>query len=412
MKFSDYQIDDKLKDNLQILGFKRPTDIQYRAIYPVLKGDDVFAIAQTGTGKTAAFVIPVLQHLIAMQHTRAKEGVKCIVMAPTHELAQQINRVFEQIGKGTGIQSVAVIGGVEQDSQVKKLNNGAEIVVATPGRLFDLCHQGYLKLDAVKILVLDEADHMLAMGFGKDVSDLIRKIPEKRQTLFFSATINPEIKKLAYNVVKNAIRIEISPKERISKNISHSIVFVEMDHKRFFLERLITQNPDFKIMVFVRTRVRAERVAAAMERVQIKTLTMHGEKDHEQRNLALTAFRNSECNILIATDVSARGIDIPQIDLVVNYDMPDVPENYIHRIGRTGRGTHKGTAYSFCSSEEKEFLAEIQEYIDTEIDVIDIDYNSYQDTLDFTNDTGVNNWKKLIQDAEKQEYKPKKKKKK
>lgn len=412
MKFEDYNIAAEIKTNLREHNFRRPTDIQFKAIPAILKGEDVLAIAQTGTGKTAAFAIPVI-HKIKLLKKGNDNSTKCLVMVPTHELAMQITEVFEFIAKGTGVSVTGIIGGVDQAPQINKLQQGTDILVATPGRLFDLAHQGHLKLDRITTLILDEADHMLDLGFIKDIRDLTRKLPENRQTLFFSATINATIKKLAYSLVNNPIRIQISPKNPVAKNIDHSVAFIEMDDKRAFLERLIDENPESKILVFVRTKVRAERVKKAMERVEISSSTIHSDKDQTERTKTLADFREEKIKLLIATDVSARGIHIPNVDFVVNYDLPEVAENYVHRVGRTGRGNKKGKAVSFCSTEEKEILKEIEAFLDKEIAVLDIDKSNYRETLDFTKDTD-NNWKKLIRDNEKeqQEYLAKKKKKK
>jgi ATP-dependent RNA helicase RhlE len=411
MRFEKYDIAPEIKENLNIMGFKRPTDIQFKAIPLILDGEDLLAIAQTGTGKTAAFVIPVLEILFYQNKTAPFDGIKCVVMAPTHELALQITEVFKSIGKNTGIVTLCVHGGVEQQAQIDQLEKGIDILVATPGRMFDLVSQGFIKLDTVGLLVLDEADHMLDLGFLKDIQDLIRYLPRKRQTLFFSATINEEIKKLAYSLVHNPVRIQISPKNPVAKNINHSVAFIAMDDKRFFLERLINENTESKILVFVRTKVRAERVCKALERIDIKSLTIHGDKVHDDRTLAMNMFRSGEVKILIATDVSARGIDIPDVDYVVNYDLPEQVENYVHRVGRTGRADKKGNAVSFCSAEEKEILAEIENYLDKPIKVLDISKNEYNKTLDFTEDTD-NNWKALLlEDANSDKGKKKKKKK-
>ena len=413
MKFEEYSISFELKKNLEKQGFRRPTDIQFKAIPPILKGEDVLAIAQTGTGKTAAFAIPVIHKIQTVKKTKRTNNIQCLVMVPTHELAQQITEVFTALSKNTGVKTIGIFGGVDQAPQIAALENGIDILVATPGRLFDLVSQGHLKIHAIEILILDEADHMLDLGFIKDINDLMRHLPAKRQTLFFSATINPKIKKLAYSLVSKPIRIQISPKNPVAKNIEHSVAFVEMDDKRAFLERLIDENPDKKVLVFVRTKVRAERVKKAMERVQITGDTIHSDKEQNERTATLNRFKTGEVKLLIATDISARGIDIPNVDFVVNYDLPEVPENYVHRVGRTGRGTKKGQAVSFCSSEEKEILAEIETFLDKDIMVMDIDKNAYRETLDFTKDTD-NNWKKLIRDNEKEqkEYLAKKKRKK
>ncbi|MCK4988840.1 MAG: DEAD/DEAH box helicase, partial [Bacteroidales bacterium] len=334
MKFEEYHIADGIKTSISKLGFKKPTDIQFKSIPPILKGEDVLAIAQTGTGKTAAFAIPVLHILQERKIKGRPDGVKCLVMVPTHELALQTENVFRVLGKHTRIKTFAIHGGVEQDPQIEQLNKGVDVLIATPGRMFDLVSQGALQLSRVEILVLDEADHMLDLGFIKDIRDLMQHLPRKRQTLFFSATIDEKIKKIAYSLVKDAIRIQISPKDPVAKNIDHAVAYIEMDDKRFFLENVITNNPDQKILVFVRTKVRAERVKKALERVDIQAETIHGDKEQEQRRRIMQLFHKGEIKVLIATDVSARGIDIPDVELVVNYDLPESPEYYVHRVGR------------------------------------------------------------------------------
>lgn len=403
MKFEDYRIAPELKKNLSKLGFKRPTDIQYKAIPSILKGEDVLAIAQTGTGKTAAFAIPIINVLHNRGKARRPDGIKCLVMVPTHELAIQVQAVFEQIARHTRVKSFALIGGVDQDPQIEKLNKGFDVLVATPGRLFDLRSQGHLKLNRVEVLVLDEADHMLDLGFIKDIRDLMRYLPKKRQTLFFSATIDNKIKKLAYSLVSNAIRIQISPKDPVSKNVDHAVAFIEMDDKRFFLERVIRENPDSKILVFVRTKVRAERVAKAMGRVKIDSLTIHSDKDQVERGKVMEAFRGGAVKLLIATDVSARGVDIAGVDYVVNYDLPEQEENYVHRVGRTGRGKERGKAISFCASGEKELLEKIEEYMGKAIRVLEIDDADYRETKEFSItqiDESNTDWQSLIREAE------------
>lgn len=409
MKFSEYRISPAIKQSLEELGFKRPTDIQFKAIPNILNGEDVLAIAQTGTGKTAAFAIPII-HLISTHGTG--DGVKAIIMVPTHELAIQITEVFNSIGKHTDVRTLGIYGGVDQDPQIQQLREGVDVVVATPGRVFDLASQGYLDLRDIKLLVLDEADLMLDLGFYNDIKDLLRYLPRKRQTLFFSATINEKIKDLAYSLVKNAIRIQISPKDPVSKNVTHSVMFVTMDDKRFFLERVVKENPEKKILVFVRTKVRAERVYEAMKRVGINSVTMHGGKDQENRLDVMKQFRSGEIKLLIATDVSARGVDISGVDYVVNYDLPDVAENYVHRVGRTGRGNNKGYAVSFCSPEEVSILDEIEGFLNKEITVLEIAKEDYTQTLDLTEDVN-DNWKQLLRDVEKEDknYKKKGKKK-
>ena len=398
MKFSEYNISREIKERLEELGFKRPTDIQYKAIPSILKSEDVLAIAQTGTGKTAAFAIPVIHLLNLRKKFNDVPGIKCVVMVPTHELAIQLSEVFSEIGKYTEVKTLGIYGGVDQAPQIKKLKEGVDIIIATPGRLFDLLSQKHIKLRSLEILILDEADHMLDMGFYNDIKQLTTYIPQERQTLFFSATINEKIKDLAYSLVKNAIRIQISPKDPVSKNVNHAVMFVAMDDKRFFLERLINEHPDTKVLVFVRTKVRAERVMTAMARVGIQSITMHGGKDQQDRLLIMEKFKSGEIKLLIATDVSARGIDIAGVNYVINYDLPDEAENYVHRVGRTGRGTQKGHAVSFCSEEEKPILKEIENYLTKPIRVIEVKKEDYTQTLLHTEDT-TDNWKLLMKEA-------------
>lgn len=382
MKFSDYHLVPELQKGISRMGFRRPTDIQYKAITPILKGEDVLAIAQTGTGKTAAFGIPIIHLLHQKKMTqRRPDGIKCLIMVPTRELALQITEVLKSLAKETRVKTYCIYGGVDQEPQIIKLQGRIDILVVTPGRMFDLVSQGHLDLHRVEMLVLDEADHMLDLGFIKDIRDLQRYLPKKRQTLFFSATIDDKIKKLAYSLVKNAIRIEISPKDPVSKNVDHAVSFVEMDDKRFFLERLINEHPDEKFLVFVRTKVRAERVAKAMERVEIDALTIHGDKEQKDRQKVLAQFKNGEFRVLIATDVTARGIDIDQVGYVINYDLPEQPENYVHRIGRTGRGNHRGNAISFCATQEKELLEEIEKLTHNEVKVLEIEKDDYETTV-------------------------------
>lgn len=411
MKFSDYRISDQIKRNLEQLEFRRPTDIQYKAIPSILKGEDVLAIAQTGTGKTAAFVIPVIDMLQIQKTSKRSEGIKCIVMVPTRELALQITEVFDKIGKYTLVKTLCVFGGVDQDPQIARLVKGIDILVATPGRMFDLVSQGFIKLEKIQFLILDEADHMLDLGFIKDIQDLIRFLPKKRQTLFFSATISPTIKKLAYSLVTNPIRIQISPKNPVAKNVRHAVAFVEMDDKRYFLERLVNENLDHKILVFVRTKVRAERVAKAMARVNINAQTIHGDKEQKDRLAVMNAFKTGEFKVMIATDVTARGIDIPNVQYVVNYDLPDKAENYVHRIGRTGRGNKRGDAVSFCSENEKALLQEIEDFIQMPIEKMTIQKNDYLNVIDTSNEAH-SDWKTLMKEMEEENSKKKKRKRK
>lgn len=409
MKFSQYNFSREIHKNLETLGFKKPTDIQYRAIPPILKGEDVLAIAQTGTGKTVAYVLPVLQLLSKKKYSDSGCSIRCVVMVPTHELAIQVHEVFEQLAQGTSLESLGIYGGTDQAPQIEQLTSGVDIIVATPGRLFDLESQGHISLKEVEILILDEADRMLDLGFNVDMNQLVRKMPRKRQTLFFSATINEHIKDLAYSLVQKAVRIQLSPKDPVSKNIEHSVAYIEMDDKRFFLERIVKENPDKKILVFVRTKVRAERVLLALERVGIQSQTIHGNKDQDERSSVMKQFKDGTNKIVIATDISARGIDIPNVEIVVNYDLPEEAENYVHRVGRTGRGMQKGLAISFCSEEEKETLSIIESFLTKEISVMSIKKDEYNETIDMSV-SNPHDWKALIAEANAYESKKKKKK--
>lgn len=372
------------------------------------------AIAQTGTGKTAAFAIPVLHRLQQQDHKYDKRRyeVKCLVMVPTRELAIQIAEVFQKIAQYTDLRILALVGGMDQDPQIKFLEKGVDVLIATPGRMFDQLNQGHIDLRSVQTLILDEADHMLDLGFIRDIRDVIKHIPRNHQTLFFSATLDKDIKDLAYSVVNNPIRIQISPQDPVSKNVTHSVAYVGMDDKRFFLERLVKEFPESKILVFVRTKVRAERVVAAMARVGIESLAMHGGKEQDDRLSVMEEFKTGKVKVLVTTDVNARGIDIPNVDYVVNYDLPDVPENYVHRVGRTGRGVQKGKAVAFCSEEEKPLLAEIQGFIGKDITEMKINKDDYRETISFSEDIPNDNWQLLLDQHNKEMEEQKKKKKK
>ncbi|MEH0018792.1 MAG: DEAD/DEAH box helicase [Desulfobacter sp.] len=408
MKFDTYPISASIKKNLAKQGLKRPTDIQYKAIPSILKGEDVLAIAQTGTGKTAAFAVPVIDMVHRAKSSKKSRGIHCIVMVPTRELALQIHGVFAALCRQTRVKPFGLFGGVDQDSQIRQLSEGIDILIATPGRMFDLISQGAIDVRPVRILVLDEADQMLDKGFIHDIQSIKKRLKQRHQTLFFSATINKEIKKLAFSQVKtSAIRIQISPDDPVSKNVSHYVVFVEMDDKRFFLRRFLRDNPDARVMVFVRTTVRAGRVEKALARNNIEALTIYGQKEQAERLAVMDAFKSGRSNVLIATDVSARGIDIPNVDYVINYDLPDQREVYVHRVGRTGRGRSKGSALSFCSKGERDMLREIEDFLGKEVEQIRLGKEEYQLTVDVLD--GPENIQEMIRANEDWEKKRKKK---
>jgi ATP-dependent RNA helicase RhlE len=401
MKFKDYPLSDGLKNQLAEIGFNRPTDIQFKVIPHVLNGENVFAVAQTGTGKTAAFAIPVLQQ-IENWKTKGVKGIKCLVMVPTRELCRQIAAHISNIGKQTSVHVFGLHGGEEQDAAFKKALNKLDILVTTPGRMFDLEHQGIISLNHVKILVLDEADLMLDLGFRKDIFAVCSKFKKTPQTLFFTATINRKIKTVAYEVVNNPIRIQLSPKNPVAKTIDHSVLFVEMDDKRFFLENMIQNDLEKRILVFVRTKVRADRVQQAMIRVGIESSCLHGGMEQEDRFKILDDFKIGTSKVLITTDLSARGIDIPSVDVVVNYDMPEHPETYVHRCGRTGRGNKRGNAISLCSPGEIPLLKEIEAYTGQEIERFELSGREYSDIV-FDSEDPHYDWQKLIQQANEEE---------
>ena len=401
MKFKDYPISQSIKAQLEVMGFNRPTDIQFRAIKHILKGEDVMAVAQTGTGKTAAFVIPMLNHFLVKPRGRYA-GIRGLILVPTRELANQISKVVAEIALQTHLRVLGLYGGVEQENQIKTLNEGIDVLVTTPGRMFDLISQGFVDVSKLEIFVLDEADLMLDLGFNKDIQDLIRKIPKNRQTLFFTATISKKIKSLAYDVVRDAIRIHVSPQNPVSKNVDHAVASIEMDDKRFFLENILKEYPEKKFIVFARTKVRVERIVAAMARVTVNSEALHGGIEQNDRFAILDRFRSGDNNVLITTDVACRGIDIPDMDYVVNYDLPDNPENYVHRCGRTGRGNKRGQALSFCSKDENLLLDAIESYTGEEVQRFNITADDYKEILSDT-ELSDYNWKKLIAENENSE---------
>ena len=400
MKFKDYPIHLSILQAVEELGYKRPTDIQYKVIPHILNGEDVMAVAPTGTGKTAAFAIPLLHQVQANAH---RKGVQVLVMVPTRELARQIEQVFLGLSKHLSISILSLIGGVEQDQQIKKLQERTQVLITTPGRMFDLIAQGFLDLSTVKTWVLDEADVMLDLGFARDLVDAKKKLPKHKQTLFFTATIDKKIKSLAYDLVRDAIRIQITPGNPVSKNVDHQVMLVEMDDKRFFLENILTEYPEDRFMVFVRTKVRAERVQKAMERIGVKTEILHGGKAQEERFTTLERFRSGENKILITTDVACRGIDIPEVEYVINYDLPDNPENYVHRCGRTGRGNRRGQALSFCSTGELPLLSAIEHYTGTEVERFELSAEEYTEILKDRLDPDEN-WHKLMKEDASDEW--------
>ncbi len=349
-------------------GYTTPTPIQQQAIPFILQGKDLLGCAQTGTGKTAAFAIPILELMQAQKPLGP--GIKVLVLTPTRELAIQIDESFAAYGRYAGIRHTVIFGGVSQHSQVNELRRGVDILVATPGRLLDLMQQGFIHLDKLQIFVLDEADRMLDMGFIHDVKKVIAKLPAKRQTLFFSATMPPEIQKLADVLLKHPAKVEVTPPSSTVDKIAQQLYFVAKKEKPELLIHLLA-DPEIKTtLVFTRTKHGADKVVKILQKFQIRAAAIHGNKSQNARQNALADFKNGTIRVLVATDIAARGIDIDELSHVINFDLPDVPETYVHRIGRTGRAGNEGIAISFCSADEKEELRDIQKLIGKQIPVV------------------------------------------
>ena len=354
MTFEELHIIPPILKALREAGYRRPTPIQEAAIPPVLKGRDLLGCAQTGTGKTAAFAVPILQLLAGRGVPQGKRPIRALVLTPTRELALQIYENFELYGRNLGLRSAVIFGGVGQAPQVAALENGVDILVATPGRLNDLIGQGHVSLGSLEIFVLDEADRMLDMGFIHDVRRVIDKTPEKKQTLLFSATMPPEIQEIADRLLHDMAVVQVDPPATTVEAIRQYVYFVDKGNKRHLLAHLL-QNPELvSVLVFTRTKHGADRVARDLTRAGFPAQSIHGDKSQGARQAALAAFKEGRCRVLVATDIAARGIDIEELSHVVNFDIPEVPETYVHRIGRTGRAGLDGTAISFCTADERE----------------------------------------------------------
>ncbi|MDZ4795663.1 MAG: DEAD/DEAH box helicase [Bacteroidota bacterium] len=368
MAFRKLEIIEPILKAVAAEGYTIPTPIQQQAIPLVLQRKDLLGCAQTGTGKTAAFAIPILQ--ILHEQKPMAPGIKVLILTPTRELAIQIDESFAAYGKHTGIRHTVIFGGVSQLHQTNALKRGVDILVATPGRLLDLMTQGYIRLDKLQIFVLDEADRMLDMGFIHDVKKVIAKLPEKRQTLFFSATMPPEIQKLASVLLTNPAKVEVTPPSSTVDKIEQSLYHVGKMEKPELLLHLLQDKAIVTALVFTRTKHGADKVVKILQRCNIRAAAIHGNKSQNARQGALADFKNGTLRVLVATDIAARGIDIDELTHVFNFDLPNVPETYIHRIGRTGRAGNTGIAISFSSVEEREELRDIQKLIGKLIPVI------------------------------------------
>ncbi|MFN5345912.1 MAG: DEAD/DEAH box helicase [Bacteroidota bacterium] len=365
MNFDNLNIIEPILQSLREEGYSKPTPIQEKAIPIILNKDDLLGCAQTGTGKTAAFSIPLLQ---LMHQQGRKKGITCLILTPTRELAIQINESIAAYGRHLAIRHTVIFGGVSQLPQTQALRNGIDILTATPGRLLDLMNQRIISLNDIEFFVLDEADRMLDMGFIHDVKKVVAKLPEKRQTLFFSATMPLEIAELAKRILNNPKYVEVTPVSSTAELVKQELYFVNKSDKRDFLSDLLLEQPITSAIVFTRTKHGADRVARHLQKNGIKADAIHGDKSQNQRQNALNSFKSGQSRVLVATDIAARGIDIDNLSHVINYDIPNVAETYVHRIGRTGRAGAAGIAISLCDFEEQAYLRDIEKLIGKKIE--------------------------------------------
>ena len=371
MTFKNLGIIEPILRALEAEGYTHPTPIQEQSIPILLNRKDLLGCAQTGTGKTAAFSIPIIQHIHNEKiHKKGKRKITALIVTPTRELAIQIGENCTKYAKFTHVNNTVIFGGVKQIAQTNALKNGIDILVATPGRLLDLMNQGYISLKDIKYCVLDEADHMLDMGFIHDIRKIISALPDKRQSLFFSATMPQSIVKLSQSILGNPEKINIKPEQATSEKVEQALYYVSKKSKTKLLTHIIQENDIDSLLVFSRTKHGANKIVKQLGKVQIKAEAIHGNKSQGARQRALENFKNRDTKVLIATDIAARGIDVDELELVINYDLPNVPETYVHRIGRTGRAKNSGVAISFCNIEERAYLKDIQKLIDQKIPVV------------------------------------------
>lgn len=372
MSFENLNLIEPILKALKTEGYTTPTPIQKQAIPLVLAKKDLLGCAQTGTGKTAAFAIPIIQ-LLTEDKTpqQGKRVIRSLILTPTRELAIQIGESFANYGKNTNLRYKVIFGGVSQFSQVESLRAGIDILVATPGRLLDLMNQRHVDISKIQLFVLDEADRMLDMGFVHDVKRVISKLPAKRQSLFFSATMPPEIVKLADTILVNPSKVEVTPVSSTANTINQVVYFVDKENKKNLLIDLLKDKKIERVLVFTRTKHGADKVAKDLTKNGIQSQAIHGNKSQNARQNALNNFKSKLTRVLVATDIAARGIDIDELTHVINYELPNIPESYVHRIGRTGRAGASGIAIAFCDAEEKEYLRDIQKLIGKQVPVID-----------------------------------------
>ncbi|QIK70309.1 DEAD/DEAH box helicase [Erysipelothrix sp. HDW6C] len=370
MKFEDLGINANILSALEAQNYTQPTPIQEKAIPFVLRGRDVLGLAQTGTGKTAAFAVPTIQRLSATK-TEGKRKIRSLVLSPTRELALQIHESFENYAVNTKIRSAVIFGGVSQVPQVKALRSGVDVLVATPGRLNDLIKQKHVSLDDVEIFILDEADRMLDMGFIHDIKRILPLLPKKKQTLLFSATMPPEITEIVDSLLKNPIEVSVAPVSSAVDTVEQFVYYVDRNNKTKLLIDILKEKSDANVLVFTRTKHGADKVVRELLKHQVSAAAIHGNKSQTARQIALANFKEGKIQVLVATDIAARGIDIDELSYVINYDLSDVPETYVHRIGRTGRAGSTGVAIAFCNFEEIPLLKQIESLIRKKITVIE-----------------------------------------
>ncbi|WP_343560451.1 DEAD/DEAH box helicase [Sphingobacterium sp.] len=371
MEFKQLNLIPSLLKAIAETGYTTPTAIQQKAIPVILSGQDLIGCAQTGTGKTAAFALPLLQRLSEKNvHTHGKIlPIRALILTPTRELAIQIGENINLYRKHLKLNYSTIFGGVNQDRQVKEIKKGVDILVATPGRLLDLMNQKLVFLDKIEVLILDEADNMLDMGFIHDIKKILAKVPEKRQTLFFSATMPPNIRKFAHGILHKPVEVDVTPVSSTAEKVNQSVYFIEKKEKIKLLTSLLKQFKQDRTIVFSRTKHGADKIVKLLAKNGLRAAAIHGNKSQNARQKALGEFKENRLKILIATDIAARGIDIEQLPMVINYDLPNVPETYVHRIGRTGRAGLEGNAISFCDVEERPYLSDIEKLIGLKIKV-------------------------------------------
>ncbi len=372
MSFKELNLIEPLQRAVAKQGYTEPTPIQKKSIPDLLQGRDLIGIAQTGTGKTAAFVLPILQRM----QEKYPRTIRALVLAPTRELAAQIGESFAAYGTFLKFRHTVIFGGVGQGLQVQNLSKGVDILVATPGRLLDLMNQRFINLNNIEFFVLDEADRMLDMGFIHDIRKIISRLPQKRQSLFFSATMSPEVDHLARQLLRNPVHVAVAPQATTVDRVKQCVFFVDANFKDKLLLNLLMQKHLTCVLIFTRTKHRANKLAAFLNHNNIRADAIHGNKSQTNRTKALSDFKSGRTKVLVATDIAARGIDIENISHVINFELPNDPENYVHRIGRTARAGAEGTAYSFCAADERNFLRDIERLIRQNIEVMDHVYHS------------------------------------